>query len=520
MHVLIINSRDTRLLVGSAALTGKKDKGKEGQTIRCNKKKKKESCERSFGLPHSQKRKMPSNGSGASSLPPPPRPEPVTLDQIYERLTAADVAMDDRAYHLVALSTVAFHPTVKLFLFEHVPLHETTRSDSATDPSAAAAVAENTRRREAVLKGIAFFLAQRSNSVAQECRWETVALLGELCRLENLSTRRPGVTSDNTTGISANAFGSGTNGANLIGGRNCGVLSPKEEVVQKINYYARANLEFLAQLQWFITAVKELIGSDTADDSAPRAATTSSLELRRTLRQRSRREADSSGQSNPDNVMESDEDVRIALKDIIAALPEVTFTTGPTGTPDGAANGSQFPIVRWSNEQMEQAHDLMFIDASTTMLHLIPLVSRSSNLFCANCEKSVPLEGNSAATAKGVGNLLRCSSCRAVYYCSAECQRAHWTAAHRVPCKNYKQQSETVLAEYMALNKNVAGGGGKRKKNKSKGDTRENIVAVLEVPLEPSLFYETRRYLYDHRDASFRDVSFYDYFMKYTVRGS
>lgn len=45
-------------------------------------------------------------------------------------------------------------------------------------------------------------------------------------------------------------------------------------------------------------------------------------------------------------------------------------------------------------------------------------------------------------------------------------------------------------------------------------------VTILEVPLEPTLFYETRRYLYDHRDSYFANVSFYDYFMKYTTHGN
>ncbi|SCU64532.1 MYND finger, putative [Trypanosoma equiperdum] len=443
---------------------------------------------------------MPSNnGSNTSSLPLPPRPDPVTLDQIFDRLTAPYVAMEDRAYHLVALYTVAFHPSVKLFLFEHEPL----RNTDATGVMGYSE--ENTRRREALLKGIAFFLAQRSNAVAQECRWETAALLGELCRMESVQPLRSAGANDRNSTSSINA---------ISGARSYGIFSPKEEVVQKINHYARANLEYLARLPWFVIAVRELIGNEGDVNSAPKT-TTSSLELRRALRQRLRRSVDSdgcglnddNGQTNLSSGVECDDDTRVALKDILAALPDIV--TAEEAPDEGTATLSQTTVVRWSAEQLERACDLMFVDASTTLLHLIPLVSRSSHLLCANCQKH--------GVKCGGEGLLRCSSCKAVYYCSEECQREHWSAAHRVPCKNYKQRAETILAEYIAANKNVVGG--KRGKRMSL-QQQEELVAVLEVPLEPSLFYETRRYLYDHRDASFSGVSFYDYFMKYTVRGS
>ncbi|KAG8348935.1 MYND finger [Trypanosoma vivax] len=421
------------------------------------------------------------------NLPTPPRPDPVTLDQIYERLTASDVSMEDRAYHLVALGTVAFHPSVKLFLFEHRPISasvivragrekEMKNEMDRDQDNIKAAVAENTRRREAVVKSVAFFLAQRNNAVAQECRWETAALLGELCRLESLPATR--------------SRGGAT------------ILAPNEEIVQKINHYARLNLEYLALLPWFVPAVRELIGNDGSE------AVSSSLTVRNTTRLRAKRESDNSDGSpgNAKGFMEDDEDVRVALQDILTSLPDVA--NGVCGeekeSTDGDVKCGQ--AIVWPPGRLDQAHDLMFVDASTSMLHLIPLVSRSSHLVCAHCEKS------GGATSGSSGDpLLRCSSCKAVYYCSADCQRAHWVATHRVPCKSYKQQVETILAEYLAINKGS---------NKKKKKQQQQHVTVLEVPLEPSLFYETRRYLYDHRDASFGEVAFFDYFMKYTVRGS
>ncbi|RNF16133.1 MYND zinc finger (ZnF) domain-like protein [Trypanosoma conorhini] len=438
---------------------------------------------------------MPSQKrSAAAPPPPPPRPDPVTLDHIYDRLTRQDVAMEERAYYLVALSTVAFHPSVKLFFFERTPVHPAAAGGEAE----AALVAEaNTRRREAVLRGIAFFLAQRNSAVVRECRWETVALLGELCRLESLTPLRPG-------GHAKAALGATS------------ALSPQQEVVEKVNRYARANLEFLARLPWFVPAVQELIGAEPAEggaaappsSSSAAAAAAAPVAVRRAARQRGAGDSNATtttitGDDGDDaaGVRETDEDVRIALKDLLAALPEVR-------REDGAAGAS----VVWSAASVDQAHDLMFLDASTTMLHLIPLVTRSSHRQCAHCEK------RAAAASDGGGDggaLLRCGSCKAVYYCDAACQRAHWAAAHRVPCRSYKQQAEDIMAQYAAMNK-WPHGGSRRKAQQQ----QEAAVAVLEVPLEPSLFYETRRYLYDHRDSSFAEVSFMDYFMKYTVRGN
>ncbi|EAN98079.1 hypothetical protein C3747_65g58 [Trypanosoma cruzi] len=434
-----------------------------------------------------------------NALPPPPRPDPVTLDQIYNYLTSPDVIMEERSYHLVALSSVAFHPSVKLFLFEHTPLHPTVSiGDDTSAEGHSAEVGEvleaNRRRREAVIKSIAFFLAQRNSTVAHECRWDTVALLGELCRLENLTPLRAG-------GNKKNVFGT------------MSVLSPMREVVQKINHYARANLEFLARLPWFVPAVQELIGEEETEGAAaavssssasPLTAGTAHLTIRRAERQRN---ASSTDDEELFGIREPDEDVRIALKDILLALPEVTH-----------GDGAEAAVV-WSPERMNQAQDLMFLDASTTILHLIPLVSRCSHLQCAHCEKRVSAAGGSDGNKDNDNNnnnaLLRCGSCRAVYYCDAACQRAHWSLAHRVPCKSYKQLSEDIMSQYEAMNKRHHGGSRRKMQRQQK-----EAVAVLEVPLEPSLFYETRRYLYDHRDPSFAEMSFMDYFMKYDVRGS
>lgn len=39
------------------------------------------------------------------------------------------------------------------------------------------------------------------------------------------------------------------------------------------------------------------------------------------------------------------------------------------------------------------------------------------------------------------GALRKCGSCKAVRYCSQECQAAHWPM-HKGPCKRLRQQQE------------------------------------------------------------------------------
>lgn len=413
------------------------------------------------------------------TVPPPPRPDPVTLDQIYERLTSTSTSMDEKAYHLVALNTVAFHSTVKLYLYENSSL-------PAESPNTEEAEVLHRLRREKLVKAIAFFVAQRNNAVCQECRWETVSLIGELCRIDN------------------NGGAPSSTGSDLVEGR--------------LNGYARRNLEFLAQLPWFAPALETLMGPEAAasvsrslptvsvvaaDGGAEKSSSNGSCDTgdliqpttsRRALqahlqKQRKEREA-ATHQEGHSGVASTDEDVVVALQDIYRALPTVVRSE----------DGKRVVSYQWSPENKQQALDLMFLDASTSMLHLIPTVSRCLSTQCAQCLR-LAKEGEA---------FHRCSSCKAPYYCSAACQKLHW-AVHRTPCVAYKERCSIILEEYYALNATA-----KRKKK----DLQKDEVAILEVPLEPSIFFLTRRYLYDHRDASFSHVDFNDYFMKYTVKGT
>eukprot|EP00796_Vickermania_ingenoplastis_P008454 gene8454-5931_t len=375
-------------------------------------------------------------------VPPPPQPDPVTLDQIYAAIVSADSDTESRAYHTVALNTVAFHPTVKRFFFEHQP------EDGVEGETLEAVRAENRIRREALVKSVAFLLSIRTSAVARECRWETISLLGELCRMD----QDPKATS----------------------------TAKIEEA--NLNAYAKANLELLATLPWFRATLTSIVPESCADGAD--AAGSSRETMRRKLHERSHQNTTTPNAADSD-WEESDEDVKIAIMDVLRALPTLKIDSDKNALPE----------VHWSDENLKQAHDLMFLDASTSLTHLIPAVSRCRQNTCAKCQK-VAAESES---------FLRCSACKAVFYCSPACQKAHWGTTHRSPCLAFKELSTSILNQYYALNA-----------KKKKRDAKKGEIAILEVPLEPALFFETRRFLYDHRDAAFASVDFSDYFFKYT----
>ena len=50
--------------------------------------------------------------------------------------------------------------------------------------------------------------------------------------------------------------------------------------------------------------------------------------------------------------------------------------------------------------------------------------------------------GACATVEPKVRTYQKCNACRVVYYCGAECQRAHWKAAHKHECSRLKGEAE------------------------------------------------------------------------------
>jgi hypothetical protein len=59
--------------------------------------------------------------------------------------------------------------------------------------------------------------------------------------------------------------------------------------------------------------------------------------------------------------------------------------------------------------------------------------------------------------------LVQCSACRQVSYCGKQCQRAHWPAAHKAQCKQFRRLSAAA-----AKQKNLSGKGLKQENPSSK----------------------------------------------------
>lgn len=507
-------------------------------------------------------------------LPPPPEPDPLTLNQIYENITSSESSAETRAYNIEALNTVAFHPTVKLFFFEY---HSTLPSSGPQDEDAPSStptgyqgmydrIEQSDRlRRESLLKNIAFFLCMRNNPLSSECRWETLSLIGEMCRMEQGPSSSGKSSSASHNHAVHNCSSGKVNDSTSIVGAGGSAASPSSlsSLQEKLNRYAKANLEFFATLPWFRMTLESFLkhnqkegnngditvgsssslhhskhhmtntgGANNESSNSTEERKLTKEEIRAKFQARREQRKMNESRSEVEDWKESDEDVLIVIGDLLRALPAVT--------KDDSTNTSK---VVWTRENVEQAHDLMFLDASTSMAHLIPLVSRSYSNCCANClshasntsspspllssegEKKVEQTSTSNKTMNnsshnvnssstitgGASGFPRCSGCKAVFYCSPECQKAHWGTAHRQPCMAYKERKNAILSQYYALNS---------KGKQSSKRNHDTDVSILEVPLEPSLYFETRRFLYDHRDSSFENINFSDYFLKYTVRGS
>ena len=65
------------------------------------------------------------------------------------------------------------------------------------------------------------------------------------------------------------------------------------------------------------------------------------------------------------------------------------------------------------------------------------LAAESYEDYFASLEEKY-LESHACAACGAVEVSKRCSRCKKIYYCDAECQAAHWKASHRLSCKTWK----------------------------------------------------------------------------------
>jgi hypothetical protein len=76
------------------------------------------------------------------------------------------------------------------------------------------------------------------------------------------------------------------------------------------------------------------------------------------------------------------------------------------------------------SQQGEGSEDCSWLEAEAAAAAL-PAGAAAARAVCAAC---------GAAKASGGAKLRRCAGCRAVRYCSAACQKAHWRE-HRAACE-------------------------------------------------------------------------------------
>uniref|UniRef100_A0A7S1L0B2 MYND-type domain-containing protein n=1 Tax=Neobodo designis TaxID=312471 RepID=A0A7S1L0B2_NEODS len=227
----------------------------------------------------------------------------------------------------------------------------------------------------------------------------------------------------------------------MILGEVCRREDPKETAtkpdlraqVTKTNDNARKAVGFLATLPWLHGALQDIVAAkDTpeARDSAPAAG------------------------------------------DLLAALP-----------PKSAAVDEA--LAAWTPDAQARCVDLMFLDERYRLLEYAPFVPRASPWSCANC--GVAKEERDPATGSRGKPYNRCAQCKAVFYCSGECQKAHWKAMHKPACVALKKALED---------------GFKRAEGAAEAFTL--------------LFHPNRAFIYMQRPELFQGVGYEDFFLQYT----
>eukprot|EP01064_Diplonema_japonicum_P022754 TRINITY_DN328_c1_g1_i1.p1 TRINITY_DN328_c1_g1~~TRINITY_DN328_c1_g1_i1.p1 ORF type:complete len:261 (+),score=49.80 TRINITY_DN328_c1_g1_i1:60-842(+) len=122
-----------------------------------------------------------------------------------------------------------------------------------------------------------------------------------------------------------------------------------------------------------------------------------------------------------------------------------------------------FPnITGWKTK----AKDLCYLDPRLDQPW--PRVTKADRGTCSGCNKKVEKS-------------LRCSACKAVFYCGADCQVSHWKSQHKAACKIFKEKD-----------------------------------AASPLANASKLFLPTRPQLYSERPKALSATSYDEYFFQYT----
>lgn len=110
-----------------------------------------------------------------------------------------------------------------------------------------------------------------------------------------------------------------------------------------------------------------------------------------------------------------------------AGLPGSTGYVGYAGDVNGEEETSTIVLAmaQWAHRHVRDV-----AGASTTANDAVVGSSSSSNSGAAAAS-----DHECAECGKSPVHLMRCSQCKAVYYCSKECQRQGWKAGHKALCK-------------------------------------------------------------------------------------